>query len=77
MKYEEIEKILSQLPLSVAIKLHTDTFGYPPEFYGRTEIGDPDLAEEVQKSIAKGVPYDDSAPRIQYNKDGTTTMYEW
>ena len=49
MKYEEIEKILSQNPLSVAIKLHTDTFGYPPEFYGRTEIGDPDLAEEVQK----------------------------
>ena len=76
MKYEEIEKILSQLPLSVAIKLHTDTFGYPPEFRGRTEIGDPDLAEEVHKSIAKGVPYDEYTPRVKQNEDGTTTISE-
>ena len=77
MKYKEIEKILSQTPLAVAIKLHTDTFGYPPEFAGRTEIGDPLLAQEVHKSIAKGEPYDDYTPRIRQNEDGTTTMTEW
>jgi hypothetical protein len=76
MKYEEIEKILSQNPLSVAIKLHTDTFGYPPEFAGRTRIGDPVLAVEVHKSIAKGEPYDEYVPRVQQNEDGTTTIWE-
>lgn len=77
MNSKENEKLFSHNPLYVAIKLHTDTFGYPPEFRGMTEVGDPDLAEEVQKSIAKGVPYDDSAPRVQHNKDGTTTVWEW
>ena len=76
MKYEEIEKILSKNPLSVAIKLHTDIFGYPPEFHGRTRVGDPDLAEEVHKSIAKGVPYDEYTPRVKQNEDGTTTISE-
>ena len=76
MKYKEIEKILNKNPLSVAIKLHKDIFGYPPEFHGRTRIGDPVLAVEVHKSIAKGEPYDEYVPRVQQNEDGTTTISE-
>ena len=72
----DIEKILSQTPLAVAISLHENTFGYPPEFHGRTEIGDPVLAQEVHKSIAKGEPYDEYVPRVQQNEDGTTTIWE-
>jgi|TARA_Y100000296_G_C5170578_1_gene257068 hypothetical protein len=73
----DIEKILSQTPLAVAISLHEKTFGYPPEFRGFTEMGDSSLAEEIHKSMAKGVPYDDSESQIQKNEDGTTTVWEW
>jgi hypothetical protein len=77
MKYKEIEKILSSSPLAVAISLHEDAFGYPPEFGGKTEIGDPVLAEEVHKSIAKGEPFIVDAPRVEEHEDGSFTLTAW
>ena len=74
MKYKEIEKILSSSPLAVAISLHEDAFGYPPEFGGKTEIGDPVLAEEVHKSIAKGEPFIVDAPQFIEHEDGSFTL---
>jgi hypothetical protein len=74
MKYKEIEKILSRSPLAVAIRSHEKKFGYPPEFGGKTQIGDPILAEEVHKSIAKGEPFIVDAPQFIEHEDGSFTL---
>ena len=77
MKYKEIEKILSRSPLAVAIRSHEKKFGYPPEFGGKTEVGDPILAEEVHKAIARNEPFIQEAPRFQEHEDGSFTLTAW
>lgn len=72
-----VEEMLKQTPLAVAIKLHTDTFGYPPEFEGRVQLGDPLIASEIHNSIAKKEPYMKESPREQQNEDGSITFIDW